>query len=245
MQQVQQPQKDNSLKILVIISISAIFFLALITTLTVAAVLAKNILPSQNFLSFFKIKKTKSQLIPTPTFNPKLPTPTPSLPPSPTSTPTPLPLPTSKPTEPPPDQYNSNPNPYNTTISEQELWNALVAVRQANKRNDIQKDERLCVYARKRVAQHLERLKTIPPGQNPLDHHEGFINDPNKWSQTGFSRLSENLAYTPGYTSAAQIIEWGWDQSPGHKENQLSNQHSHACIVGTHPFYVTIFGSNP
>lgn len=194
---------------------------------------------------YFKSKPSQSFL----SLSPTSPSPSPSSSFTPISPPT-ISLPTSTPTlapanPPAPKKITSSANPsYNIKISEQDLWNALTAIRKAHHSTDLTRDQKLCNYARKRVNQLITRLQTLSPNQDPLDQHQGFINDTNKWAGTGFTHLSENLAYVPSYTTAVQIIEWAWDQSSGHRQNQLSNQHTHACIAGIHPFYVAIFGSN-
>ena len=43
------------------------------------------------------------------------------------------------------------------------------------------------------------------------------------------------------YATATQIIEWGWDSSTPHRNAQLSNDWTHACVSGRFPFYVGIF----
>jgi len=112
----------------------------------------------------------------------------------------------------------------------------------------------LCLYAQKRLQDHLTLIekKTPPadypnPDKYPLDSHQGFSVD----AQSGYAfdvtqtqKLAENLAYFPNAQTATQIIEWGWDTSTeGHREAQLSNDYSKACLWGEAGFYVAIFGS--
>jgi hypothetical protein len=137
-------------------------------------------------------------------------------------------------------------------FSEEELWQALVNYRHAHQRTDLLRDENLCQYARKRVQDHLSQYQTRSPedypvpDKYPLDAHEGFAADADSglaFEMAGKNRLAENLAYWPGAEFANQIIEWGWDSSTeGHREAQLSENYSHACITGQDGFYVAIFG---
>lgn len=157
-------------------------------------------------------------------------TPTPALPPA--GVIYPFPKPTRIPTPPP-------------HISEDQLWQALADYRQAQNRSHLVKEESLCVYARKRVEEHQTRYLTLGPGDQVLDSHAGFERDAGNESvfkDTNFPALAENLAYLPEYATATQIIEWGWDSSLAHRNAQLSNDWTHACISGRFPFYVGIFG---
>lgn len=129
-------------------------------------------------------------------------------------------------------------------ISEDQLWQALLDYRQAQNRTHLVKEESLCVYARKRVEEHQARYLTLGPDDKPLDSHAGFERDAANetiFKDTNFPALAENLAYLPGYATATQIIEWGWDSSTPHRNAQLSNDWTHGCIAGRFPFYVGIF----
>lgn len=130
------------------------------------------------------------------------------------------------------------------SISEDDLWAALTTYRHTHGRKEINRVDSLCKYARKRAQELIDRLSSHP--DDPLDSHAGFSRDADNGSvftETGFNNIGENLAYTPSFTSATQIIEWGWDSSSGHRSLQLSNDISHGCITGIHPIYVGIFGS--
>jgi uncharacterized protein YkwD len=137
-------------------------------------------------------------------------------------------------------------------ITEQQLWDALVSYRQAHTKPDLQQSEKLCVYARERVEEHIQMLntKTIEeyPNQSkyPLDNHAGFISDGESgylFTTTEFNVVAENLAYWPTAQYASQVIEWGWDTSTeGHREAQLSTDYTHACLSGRNGFFVAIFG---
>lgn len=129
-------------------------------------------------------------------------------------------------------------------ISEDQLWQALLDYRQSQNRTHLVKEESLCVYARKRVEEHQVRYLTLKSDEKPLDSHAGFERDAaneSVFKETNFPALAENLAYLPGFATATQIIEWGWDSSTPHRNAQLSNDWTHACISGRFPFYVGIF----
>ena len=131
------------------------------------------------------------------------------------------------------------------TISEDELYSALQDYRTANGRTHLVFEENLCVYARKRVDEHLNRLETLGPDDKPLDAHAGFQRDADSgelFKVTDMKAVAENLAYLPAYTTATQIVEWGWDTSTTHRNAQLSNDWTHVCLSGKYPFYVGIFG---
>jgi uncharacterized protein YkwD len=84
------------------------------------------------------------------------------------------------------------------------------------------------------------------PDKYPLDAHAGFAADADSgyvFEITGKNYVAENLAYWPSAQAATHVIEWGWDSSTeGHREAQLSNDFTHACITGQEGFYVAIFG---
>lgn len=129
-------------------------------------------------------------------------------------------------------------------ISEDQLMQALSDYRQSQNRTHLVKEESLCVYARKRVEEHQVRYLTLKSDEKPLDSHAGFERDAaneSLFKDTNFPALAENLAYLPGYATATQIIEWGWDSSTPHRNAQLSNDWTHACVSGRFPFYVGIF----
>lgn len=157
-----------------------------------------------------------------------------------------------KPTLPPPASPLL-PTPYSLlltptpppTISEADLYKALQDYRTANGRTHLVFEENLCVYARKRVDEHLSRLETLGPDNKPLDAHAGFQRDADSgelFKITDMKAVAENLAYLPAYTTATQIIEWGWDSSTSHRDAQLSNDWTHVCLSGKYPLYVGIFG---
>lgn len=129
-------------------------------------------------------------------------------------------------------------------ISEDQLMQSLLDYRQSQNRTHLVKEESLCVYARKRVEEHHARYLNLKSDEKPLDSHAGFERDAaneSVFKETNFPALAENLAYLPGYATATQIIEWGWDSSLPHRNAQLSNDWTHACISGRFPFYVGIF----
>jgi hypothetical protein len=139
-----------------------------------------------------------------------------------------------------------------TFFSEDDLWLALTEYRQAHGKPGLGRDEKMCTYARKRVQEHIDKMNHTAqseypnPDKYPLDAHAGFSADASSgyaFEVTGRNQLAENLAYWPTAKSAAHIIEWGWDTSTeGHREAQLSDSWSHACISGNRGFYVAIYG---
>jgi len=138
-------------------------------------------------------------------------------------------------------------------FTEVELWQALSEYRRAHQRSSLTQDEALCVYARKRVEQHLslmseKKAADYPnPDKYPLDAHQGFTRDAESglaFDVTGKNHLAENLAYWPDAEYPHQVIEWGWDSSTeGHREAQLSNDWNSGCITNKSGFYVAIFGN--
>ena len=139
-------------------------------------------------------------------------------------------------------------------FSESQLWQALVDYRHAHTKPDLQTVDSLCQYARERVAEHIKLFAEKPKNEYanqdkyPLDAHAGFQRDGTSgylFEKTGFNVVAENLAYWPAATSPNQVIEWGWDTSTeGHREAQLSDEYSHACLSGGEGFYVAIFARN-
>ncbi|MCR4263411.1 MAG: hypothetical protein NUV98_01695 [Candidatus Roizmanbacteria bacterium] len=163
---------------------------------------------------------------------------------SPTDTPTSTPELTEEKAEPQPtaNVRSATSTSSEISISEDDLWQALSAYRSTHGKSTIEKSEALCSYARFRSQELFDRLQTNP--DDPLDAHAGFSRDADSgyvFEVTGYNTVGENLAYTPGYTNATQIIEWGWDTSPGHRSLQLSDDVTHGCISGIHPIYVGIF----
>lgn len=135
------------------------------------------------------------------------------------------------------------PPPPAVTVSEDELWAAITAYRRDHGKSDLEHSDSLCQYARRRASELYERYLANP--EDPLDNHGGFQRDADSgylFESTGFTHVGENLAFTPGYATATQIIEWAWDTSPGHRSLQLSDEVTSACLSGKHPIYVGIYG---
>ncbi len=137
-------------------------------------------------------------------------------------------------------------------FTEAELWNALSIYRQSQGRTTLSQDDKLCEYARKRVndqlellASHLDPASYPNPDKYPLDAHDGFSKDAESgllFDMTQRQQVAENLAYWPTAQDPIHVIEWGWDTSTeGHRETQLSNDFTHACLSGKDGFYVAIF----
>jgi len=142
-------------------------------------------------------------------------------------------------------KYVPIPTPTSVSISETDLWNALKEYRKDHKKTELQLDENLCLYARQRTQELINRLKILKSGDSPLDAHAGFERDTNSglaFTQTGFNVLAEDLAYDPPATSGVQIVEWGWDSSTPHRESLLSDEMTHGCVTGIYPIYVAELG---
>lgn len=147
-----------------------------------------------------------------------------------------------------------NPPPANVpkNFTEDQLWQALTTYRQSQGRSNLERDENLCIYARKRVQDHLDLFEQKIDPQNypveakyPLDAHQGFQQDADSgivFEVTNRNQVAENLAYWPNAIDPIHVIEWGWDTSTeGHREAQLSNDWTHACLSGEEGFFVAIF----
>lgn len=137
-------------------------------------------------------------------------------------------------------------------FTEDQLWEALSIYRQSQGRSTLQRDENVCQYARKRVQDHLNLIanKTSPDDypvkeKYPLDAHQGFKTDADSgyvFEITQKNQVAENLAYWPNAQDPIHVIEWGWDTSTeGHREAQLNNDWTHACLSGKDGFFVAIF----
>jgi hypothetical protein len=144
------------------------------------------------------------------------------------------------------------PLPTPASFTEDQLWQALIIYRQSQNRSTLKKDDKLCLYARKRVNDHLDLYnQKLDPAlypvesKYPLDAHQGFKQDAESglvFDMTQKNQVAENLAYWPNAADPIHVIEWGWDTSTeGHREAQLSNDWTHGCISGKSGFYVAIF----
>lgn len=165
--------------------------------------------------------------------------------PSPSPSPTPSPTPAPSPESQTQAIVQSQASPSPISIIEASLFQALLDYRATHNRTSIIYEPSLCSYAYKRLSQHQERFKTLAEGENPLDGHAGFQRDADSgaiFADTGFTSVGEVLAFLPQAQTATQVIEWGWDSSSAHREGLLSNEMTHACVVGTTPFYVGILG---
>ena len=139
-------------------------------------------------------------------------------------------------------------------FTEEELWVALTEYRRAHRRTTLSQDENLCQYARRRVDEHILNYATMAesnypvPDKYPLDAHAGFRRDGDSnllFDITKMKLVGENLAYWPSAEYSHQVIEWGWDTSTeGHREAQLSEDFTHACLSGREGFFVAIFGKS-
>lgn len=146
------------------------------------------------------------------------PTPPPIEAPSPTS----LPQPTSQPVTPTPAaQYQLEPDPSGKEgifvirnapsepmATESELLAAVNVYRRAHNLNELVSDEGLCKIADERAREAASEFS-----------HDKFTahiqNGDYNWYD--FSKIGENL--WQGSFSAVHIVEFGWDQSAGHRTN--------------------------
>ncbi len=162
--------------------------------------------------------------------------------------PTPTRAPTSSPTPPPRQlapaspaarQAPKPPPPKTYNYTSDDLWKALADYRSAHRRYQFNKDDRLCAVAQDRL-QQLLKLGT-------LDAHKGFkerFSNDEAFLQVGFAKVGENLA--SGFETAVKVIEWGWDTSTeGHREAQLSDEYTHACIATSQGISVLTLGAQP
>ena len=94
--------------------------------------------------------------------------------------------------------------------------------------------ESLCRISEKR----LEELIV----QGNLDNHAGF--DKYFKGQTEFKGMGENLHWANYSETAAEVVENGWEKSPGHLANMLDSKWQYGCgrQAGTY-FASFIFGS--
>ena len=138
-------------------------------------------------------------------------------------------------------------------ITGDELFQSLSDYRKVQGKKELNRDDKLCLYANKRVADHLGLLSEDKPKESypvpekyPLDAHDGFKKDAESglvFDMTGRKSIAENLAYWPTAQYGVHVIEWGWDTSTeGHRETQLSDDYDAVCLSGKEGFFVAIFG---
>src|SRR3989344_5624394 len=94
--------------------------------------------------------------------------------------------------------------------------------------------ESLCRISEKR----LEELIV----QGNLDNHAGF--DKYFKGQTEFKGMGENLHWANYSETAAEVVENGWEKSPGHLANMLDSKWQYGCGRQAGTYFATfIFGS--
>lgn len=128
--------------------------------------------------------------------------------PSPSPTPTKIPL--SNPTSTPVIIQSSN---------SQDLLIAVNTFRSKNGLGQLSSNNSLCSIAQSRVRENA----TL--GQ--LDNHAGF--DKYFKGQTEFKSMGENLHWATYSETAAEIVENGWADSPGHRVNMLDFKWQYGC----------------
>ncbi|MCD8485120.1 CAP domain-containing protein [Candidatus Woesebacteria bacterium] len=121
------------------------------------------------------------------------------------------------------------------TYTGEDLWAAVQAYRRAHSLPEFQQSNELCTVASIRLNEQLELGR--------LDNHDGFDARADQFfaDHPSWTNINENLA--AGYSTAVQAVEWGWDQSLGHKALIQSREYPYACTAANHGFAVLITGS--
>ena len=115
-----------------------------------------------------------------------------------------------------------------------DLLSAINKFRNANGVSSLGSSTNLCQVAEKR----LEEL--IANGS--LDNHAGF--DKYFKGQTEFKGMGENLHWANYSETAAEVVENGWEKSPGHLANMLDSKWQYGCGRQAGTYFATfIFGS--
>ena len=119
-----------------------------------------------------------------------------------------------------------------------EVVAALNVYRSVNGRGSLTWDDKLGNYAQ-------TRANTFQSLGN-TDKHAGFndyLENGNGFQDLGFYRVGEN-SYWGGKLTGTHLIEWVFSQSPGHNENQLSDQWSHVGVGVTDSSVNLIFAGD-
>lgn len=116
----------------------------------------------------------------------------------------------------------------------QDLWTAVQNYRRAHSLFEFKQANELCTVASIRVNELIELGK--------LDNHDGFGPRADEFFERNpdWSSINENLA--SGYTTAVQVVEWGWDQSLGHQALIQSMEFPYACAAANQGYAVLITG---
>lgn len=122
------------------------------------------------------------------------------------------------------------------TYTGAELWEAVQLYRRAHDLPEFQQANELCTVASIRLNELLELGK--------LDNHDGFRPRADQFfiDHPGWNHINENLAQ--GYQTAVATVEWGWDQSLGHRALIQSRDHPYACTAANRGFAVLITGGH-
>lgn len=120
------------------------------------------------------------------------------------------------------------------TYTGEDLWQAVQNYRRAQQLPEFNQANELCTVASIRLNELLELGK--------LDNHDGFDARADQFFErnTSWTAINENLA--AGYDTAVQAVEWGWDQSLGHKALIRSREFPYACTAASRGFSVLITG---
>lgn len=120
------------------------------------------------------------------------------------------------------------------TFTGEDLWAAVQNYRRAHGLAEFAMSTELCTVASIRLNEQLELGR--------LDNHDGFDARADEFFEKnpGWTGINENLA--TGYTTATQTVEWGWDQSLGHKALIQSREFPKACTAANAGFAVLVTG---
>ncbi len=120
------------------------------------------------------------------------------------------------------------------TYTGEDLWSAVQTYRRAHGLPEFQQSNQLCTVASIRVNEQLALGR--------LDNHDGFDARADQFFEDNptWTSINENLA--AGYETAVQAVEWGWDQSLGHKALIQSREFPYACTAANAGFAVLITG---
>ncbi len=120
------------------------------------------------------------------------------------------------------------------TFTGEDLWTAVQNYRRAHNLPEFAMSTELCTVASIRLNEQLELGR--------LDNHDGFQARSDQFfkDNPNWTNINENLA--AGYQTAVQTVEWGWDQSLGHKALIQSREYPKACTAANRGFAVLITG---
>lgn len=126
--------------------------------------------------------------------------------------------------------YTMRDVPFEEMATAEELNYALNNYRQAHGLNKINIDPQICQLANQRALEVSTNFS-----------HDGFRNhiENGDYDFTGFQSIAENL--WQGSFSAVHIVEYGWDNSEGHRAN-LQGKFSRGCagVYATNAVYIFV-----